>query len=161
MRRLILLLTACLLSLAASAQSQDTTFFSLPLRRLQLTSSFGYRIHPLSRLWQRHGGIDLSARSDKVFCVLAGVVEKTAYDPALGIYVRVRHSNELLTTYGHLSRPWVSFGDKLSAGQPIGITGATGRVTGEHLHFAVLLNGMLCDPLRLLHLLFRPSGQTH
>lgn len=161
MRRLILPIAVCLLTLNSLAQTPDVHAFSLPLRRLKLTSSFGYRIHPISRQWKVHCGIDLSARSDTVFCVLDGVVLQTGCDAALGIFIRVSHSGEIQTTYGHLSNPWVSGGVTVLAGQPIGITGATGRVTGEHLHFGVYHNGVACDPLHFLKTLFRLTGQTN
>jgi murein DD-endopeptidase MepM/ murein hydrolase activator NlpD len=161
MRRLIFFMAACLIPLGAFAQIPDTVAFSLPLRRLKLTSSFGYRINPVIGAWKRHCGIDLSARLDTVFCVMDGVVTQIGYDPALGIFIRVRHGGDIQTTYGHLSIPWVSATDGLSAGQAIGITGATGRVTGEHLHFAVRLNGMPCDPLQFLFTLFHLPGQTN
>jgi murein DD-endopeptidase MepM/ murein hydrolase activator NlpD len=151
-----LLLYSCflLLSFAASAQVINIPFCP-PLRHLKLTSGYGYRIHPITGKWRFHSGIDLSARSDTIFCVLDGVVKQTGYDPILGIYIKVDHGSELLSIYGHLSLPWVSQADTLLAGQPIGITGATGRVTGEHLHFTLHYRGALLNPLAFLKLILR------
>lgn len=143
-----------LLPFGASAQVVNIPFCP-PLRHLKLTSGFGYRIHPVTGKWHFHSGIDLSARSDTIFCVLDGMVKQTGYDPILGIYIKVDHGNELLSIYGHLSLPWVSQKDTLLAGQPIGITGATGRVTGEHLHFTLRYRGALLNPLAFLKLILR------
>jgi len=122
----------------------------LPLRHLRLTSSFGDRVHPITGRLAFHAGIDLAAHSDTVFAVLGGVVTKSAYDERLGIYVKIGHYGGLQSTYGHLSVAWVGITDTLTAGQPIGITGATGRVTGEHLHFSIQYQNRYLDPLRFL-----------
>jgi murein DD-endopeptidase MepM/ murein hydrolase activator NlpD len=122
----------------------------LPLRHLQLNSAFGYRVHPLSHIWKMHAGIDLAARSDTVFAVLDGVIATESYDNRLGLYIKIEHSGELETVYGHLSQ-WLALpGDSVAAGHAIAITGATGAVTGEHLHFAVRYQGRFIDPLHFL-----------
>lgn len=124
-------------------------FFALPLKHLQITSSYGYRTHPISKQFAFHAGIDLRARSDTVFSVFSGVISFAGYDRLLGIYVRVG-SDELECTFGHLSQIFVIPGDSLLAGTALGITGATGRVTGEHLHFSVRYHGRNLDPLQFL-----------
>lgn len=131
------------------------TEFCLPLHHLKLTSNFGYRIHPLSGRWAFHSGIDLSARSDTVFCILDGVVRYTGYNARIGIYIKVDHGGNLQSVYGHLSVPWVCKADTLYAGQPIGMTGKTGWVTGEHLHFSILSNNRHLNPLTFLKALVR------
>jgi murein DD-endopeptidase MepM/ murein hydrolase activator NlpD len=131
--------------------------FCLPLRHLRLTSGYGYRVHPLTTKWAFHSGIDLSARSDTVFCILDGVVSQTGYDPRLGIYIKIDHGRGVRSTYGHLSESWVNTADTLNAAEPIGITGATGRVTGEHLHFSVQAGRLYLNPLRFLQLLLKPT----
>ena len=121
----------------------------LPLRHLSLTSPFGYRIHPVTGKYSFHAGIDLRARSDTVFAVLPGIVEAEGFDPFLGIFVRLRHG-EFQTIYGHLSQLFVFKGDTIPPNGTLGITGSTGRVTGEHLHFEVKCNGRPIDPLAFL-----------
>ncbi|QJD95404.1 M23 family metallopeptidase [Mucilaginibacter robiniae] len=59
------------------------------------------------------------------------------------------------TIYGHLSQAFVGGADSVTAGQPIGITGATGRITGEHLHFAVRYRGRFINPVQFFRLLLR------
>lgn len=129
----------------------------LPLRHLRLTSAYGYRIHPLTGKWALHSGIDLSARADTVFCILDGVVRQAGYDDKLGLYIKVDHGGGVQSTYGHLSQNWVMNADTLREAQPIGITGATGRVTGEHLHFSVQLRQHYLNPLRFLRELLKPN----
>ena len=160
MRLLLLLLTLDICAQKTFAQFPDLPF-SLPLRHLELTSSFGNRIHPISGEWKMHYGIDLSARRDTVFCVLNGVVSQIGYDPLLGIYIRVVHDKGIQTTYGHLRSPWVIAQDTVTAGQPIGITGATGKVTGEHLHFGLRINGVAGDPLEMLRILSGLNKPIH
>jgi murein DD-endopeptidase MepM/ murein hydrolase activator NlpD len=121
----------------------------LPLHLLQVTSAFGFRIHPVTGKYSFHAGIDLRARSDTVFAVLPGTVLHVGYDPLLGIFVRLYHG-DFETTYGHLSQIFVLAGDSVSSATALGITGCTGRVTGEHLHFAVRYHQRYIDPLRFL-----------
>ncbi|WP_158526235.1 M23 family metallopeptidase [Pedobacter paludis] len=139
------LLVFCVLSLGCQAQ-QD---FSLPLNSLHLTSTFGGRIHPITRKPDFHRGIDLSARCEPVLSVLNGRVSATGFDPILGNFVKIDHQG-IQVLYAHLRMAWVSRGKVVEAGTPIGITGSTGRSTGEHLHFAVSISGVYLDPLQFL-----------
>ncbi|WP_166333024.1 M23 family metallopeptidase [Sphingobacterium chungjuense] len=132
--------------------------YSLPLKELGVTSPFGYRVHPISGKASLHSGVDFAARSDPVFNVLDGRIKATGKQNTLGKYVRVLHG-DVETIYGHLSRILVSPGDTVTVGQPIGITGATGRVTGEHLHFSVKFNGQFLDPLKFLRQLRKQLNQ--
>jgi murein DD-endopeptidase MepM/ murein hydrolase activator NlpD len=123
--------------------------FCLPLRHLTLTSGFGCRVHPVTGKYSFHAGIDLRARSDTVFAVLAGTVSAVGYDPLLGDYIRLDHA-DFQSSYGHLSQIFVLCGDSVSAGSAIGVTGSSGRVTGEHLHFSVRYHDVPIDPLQFL-----------
>ncbi|MFD1256943.1 M23 family metallopeptidase [Mucilaginibacter terrae] len=122
----------------------------LPLKHLRLNSAFGYRTHPLSGIRRMHDGIDLHARSDTVYAIMDGLVSYTGYDSALGIHISLQHG-AVLSGYGHLSRPLVMPGDSVRAGEPIGITGATGRVTGEHLHLSIFYRGRYIDPIQFFY----------
>ncbi len=121
----------------------------LPLKHIYLTSPYGYRIHPVTGKYSYHAGIDLRARSDTVFAVMPGHVKRSSYDPFLGVYIKLSHG-DYETTYGHLSQIFVLPPDSVSAGTAIGLTGSTGRTTGEHLHFAVSYHGRSIDPLKFL-----------
>ena len=123
--------------------------FSLPLKHLKVTSGFGNRIHPVTGCYAFHAGIDLRSHKDTVLSVLDGRVENTGFDALLGIFITIK-SGPFLITYGHLSQCFVNKGDSLTAASPLGISGASGRVTGEHLHFAVQLFQRYIDPLTFL-----------
>jgi murein DD-endopeptidase MepM/ murein hydrolase activator NlpD len=130
----------------------------LPLRHLRITSCYGFRVHPLTGRFSFHKGVDLRARSDTVFAVLSGKVISAAYDPLLGFYVRLSHG-DFETIYGHLSQILVLAGDLVIAGDALGISGATGAVTGEHLHFGVCYRHSPVDPIKFLTLLTKQINQ--
>ncbi|OKS88806.1 hypothetical protein RG47T_4284 [Mucilaginibacter polytrichastri] len=121
------------------------------MRQIHLTSSFGYRWHPIYHRIKLHAGIDIAAHRDTVFSILDGVVQSCRYSRTLGLFVRIDHGSSLNSLYGHLSQWLVLPGDTVSAGEPIGITGATGIVTGEHLHFAVTYGNSWLNPLKFLY----------
>lgn len=122
---------------------------ALPLHHLVLTSGYGYRVHPVTGQFSFHSGIDLRARHDTVFAVCEGVVKSCGYDKLLGVYILLGHS-AFESSYGHLSQLFVLPGDTVNAGDPIALTGATGRVTGEHLHFSIKYWQRPLDPLKFL-----------
>lgn len=122
----------------------------LPLRNLQVTSGFGFRIHPLTGKEVFHEGVDLRARQDTVVAVLDGFVSTACYDPVIGLHVGIDHGT-VSSVYGHLSQIFVIPRDPVFAGQAIGITGSTGKVTGEHLHFAIRYGRRFIDPIQFLY----------
>jgi murein DD-endopeptidase MepM/ murein hydrolase activator NlpD len=87
-----------------------------------------------------------------VFAVLPGKVKTAAYNPLLGFYIRLNHGS-FETLYGHLSQVFVLAGDSVNACDAVGVSGASGAVTGEHLHFAVNYHHKTIDPLKFLTLL--------
>ncbi|WP_345947667.1 M23 family metallopeptidase [Mucilaginibacter sp. PAMB04274] len=132
---------------------------TLPLKHLTINSGYGKRIHPITHRYRYHTGVDLKARRDTVYAVLDGRVSQLTYDPALGIYLSLAHGNRFETLYGHLSIPLVRPDDSVKAGEPIAVTGATGHVTGEHLHFSVRCDGKYVNPLKFLHQIISNHGQ--
>lgn len=122
----------------------------LPLKHLHINSTYGYRNHPLTRKYTLHAGLDLQAHHDTVFAIMDGVVTSVGYDQALGINIRLSHG-EIKSVYGHLSQVFVGQGQTLKAGAPIAITGATGRVTGEHLHFSICYKKHFINPIQFLY----------
>ncbi|MFD2742444.1 MULTISPECIES: M23 family metallopeptidase [Sphingobacterium] len=129
-----------------------------PLDKLKVTSPFGYRIHPIIGKASHHNGVDIAARSDPVFNVLNGRVIETGKHKLLGKYIRIAHG-EIEAIYGHLSHIIVLPRDTVIVGQPIAITGSTGRVTGEHLHFSVKFKDKFLNPLKFLQRLKEQSDQ--
>ncbi|HRC62551.1 MAG TPA: M23 family metallopeptidase [Dehalococcoidia bacterium] len=108
-----------------------------------ITSYFGPS-HPL--------GIDIEAPYVPVVASRAGQVVFVGGDPccSYGLYVIIRHDGEYETRYAHLSQFSVQLGQWVDAGQQIGISGSTGRSTGAHLHFEVIYNGSVINPLTVL-----------
>lgn len=121
----------------------------MPLKQLNITSSFGWRIHPLSGDSKFHQGIDLFAKSEMVYSVMNGTVSCVGNHPSLGRFISIKHQ-DLECIYGHLSVVTVTAGQIVHSGQPIAITGSTGKATGEHLHFAIRYSGKYIHPLRCL-----------
>lgn len=125
------------------------TLSQLPLDHIVLTSRFGYRVNPVLGGIKFHNGIDLSAHNMNVYSVLHGIVVTSSYDDEIGNYIVINHGL-YETTYGHLSVRYVQVGDLVKAGFIVGISGRTGRVTGEHLHFIVKYRGQSINPLPFL-----------
>ncbi|MFI5160501.1 MAG: M23 family metallopeptidase [Sphingobacteriales bacterium] len=131
--------------------------FCLPLKHLTLTSGYGYRIHPITKHYTFHSGIDLRAHSDTVYSISSGIA-KYGYDQLLGYFIKVSDA-DLTITYGHLSQ--ILNSNYITEGAPIGITGATGRVTGEHLHLSIKYHGYPIDPLQFLYTLIKSKDNEH
>jgi murein DD-endopeptidase MepM/ murein hydrolase activator NlpD len=117
-----------------------------------LSATFGKREDPFGRGGsEAHSGLDISGdRGQPVFATAGGVVEFTGWNGDYGNMVTVNHSFGLVTRYAHLSTMFVRPGERVERGQTIGQIGTTGRTTGPHLHYELLVNGQLADPLPLL-----------
>jgi murein DD-endopeptidase MepM/ murein hydrolase activator NlpD len=126
----------------------------LPLKHLRVNSNFGYRIHPLTGKYAMHQGVDFRAGHDTVYAIFNGLVESTGYNSGLGINIWLEHG-QVESVYGHLSKILVAMEDSVTAGEPIGITGATGRVTGEHLHFSIRYRHQYINPIKFLYELLK------
>ena len=122
---------------------------SYPLRRMKINSLYGYRKDPFTGKKRFHNGIDLHARGDKVLAMMAGMVVKVGQDKSSGKYVTLRHGNYLIS-YCHLSRILTRKGTAVGPRDVVGITGSTGRSTGEHLHISCKLDGKSIDPSVIL-----------
>lgn len=127
---------------------------SLPLKRIKVTSPFGMRKDPFTGEWRMHNGIDLYAENDEVYAMLAGTVKKVGYDSRSGNYVILQHG-EYTISYCHLSAITVKENTPVLAGDVVGITGNTGRSTGEHLHITCRKDGRCLDPEIVLSLCYR------
>lgn len=134
--------------------SEELLAVSLPVEtrdiRSIVSSSFGYRKHPIKRVVHFHNGIDLRVRYAKVYSVLLGKVKKTGYDNRSGKYVVVEHLNGIETSYCHLANILVYPGQIIGAGTVVGVSGNSGSSTGPHLHFVLKVDGRAIDPLRFL-----------
>ncbi|MCX2584292.1 M23 family metallopeptidase [Pedobacter sp. MR22-3] len=121
----------------------------MPLNSMKVNSAFGNRIHPVTHQKDFHRGIDLRARNEPVFSFFAGKVSQAGFNPILGKFIRIDHSG-VESIYGHLSVILVQKGEEIRSGEVIGVTGSTGRVTGEHLHFSLRLGGVYIDPVNFI-----------
>lgn len=122
-----------------------------PVEWLGVTSNYGIRFHPVLNRYVKHKGVDLRARvGDKVRAFNSGTVTFTGYMDGYGNLVVISHSGGLETRYGHLNSILVQNGSVVKKGMVIGTAGATGRVTGPHLHFEVRMNGREIDPTKYL-----------
>ncbi len=119
-----------------------------PLRALRVTSGYGWRFHPVLHEVRHHSGVDYAARQGTpAFAVARGIVTSAGWNGGgYGNYVCVKHSNGAESRYGHLSRILVKKGARVEQGQRIGLVGKTGRATGPHLHFELLIAGKHIDP---------------
>ena len=138
------------------AHAQQPANVSLPLMHLRVNSPFGMRIHPVTGQVDLHNGVDLAARCEPVLSIMDGCVSEIGFNRFLGSCIRIAH-DEFQSIYGHLSQILVSPNERLKAGQLIGITGSTGRVTGEHLHFSIRFGKRYLNPLQFLRSLLLPE----
>lgn len=120
-----------------------------PLSHIKINSPYGYRKDPFTGKRKFHNGIDLHARSAKVFAMMQGRVIAVGQDKVSGKYVTLRHGG-FTVSYCHLSQISVSQGQDVLLGDVVGITGNTGRSTGEHLHITCKYNGNSIDPFILI-----------
>lgn len=116
-----------------------------------LSSGMGPRRDPITGGPDYHSGLDIAGdRGQPVYATAAGTVRRVGYEGAYGNLIVIDHGFGLETRYGHLQRFLVRPGSKVQRGDTIGLIGATGRTTGYHLHYEVVANGRLINPLQLL-----------
>jgi murein DD-endopeptidase MepM/ murein hydrolase activator NlpD len=116
-----------------------------------LTSGMGLRRDPMNGGRDFHPGLDIAGnKGQPVYATADGQVTELGYQGGYGNLIVVDHGFGLVTKYGHLASYSVKQGEKVKKGQVIGRVGNTGRATGYHLHYEVLANGRLLNPLQLL-----------
>jgi murein DD-endopeptidase MepM/ murein hydrolase activator NlpD len=116
-----------------------------------LTGTFGGRSDPFTGEPGFHQGLDISTeKGNPVFATADGTVESASYSGDYGNLIVLAHGFGLKTRYGHLSAFAVKPGQAVNRGDVIGYVGSTGRATGAHLHYEILANGQLINPLQLL-----------
>lgn len=112
-----------------------------------VTSGFGFRKSPFTGSREKHEGWDIAARAGAPIRSSAdGVVVVAGRDSGYGNLLEVDHGYGLVTRYGHNSKLLVKVGDRIKRGQVVAQVGSTGRSTGPHLHYEVILNGVPVDP---------------
>ena len=114
-------------------------------------SGFGFRTDPFTGRGALHTGLDFAAETGtSILAAAGGVVSSAEAHSAYGRAVEIDHGNGLVTRYAHASRLLVHAGDLVRRGQSIAEVGSSGRSTGPHLHFEVLVEGVPQDPAKFL-----------
>lgn len=132
------------------------TSVSMPLDKMQVTSRYGMRHHPIYHKNMPHNGIDFGVPTGtKVYAIMDGIVERVGYDRRSGNFVVIDHG-DYTVSYCHLSKILVAKGEKVKAGQTTCLAGSTGASTGSHLHLGLRdREGKWCNPKVLLDLVER------
>ena len=131
-----------------AGQNLRRAYLASPLEYSRVSSGFSMRLHPILKTWRAHLGTDFAASTGTaVRTVGDGVVEFAGVQNGFGNVVFVKHRNQHVTVYAHLSRIDVRVNQAVDQGQTIGAVGATGWATGPHLHFEFRINGQQQDPM--------------
>ncbi|SIT47738.1 Peptidase M23B [Paraburkholderia piptadeniae] len=156
----------CLVATLAALEQETTMHVAnwesfpgrLPVDGAHFGSPFGNRVDPFTRHLSFHPGVDLVAMAGTpILAAAGGRVIHAGPEGGYGNAVEIDHGNGLITRYGHASRIVVQEGDLVLPRQHIADIGSTGRSTGPHLHFEVLVNGAPVDPADYLALFMEPS----
>jgi murein DD-endopeptidase MepM/ murein hydrolase activator NlpD len=116
-----------------------------------VTSGFGYRQSPYGGRSEFHKGIDIAAKAgNPIIAPADGIVTESVNSADMGNYVVLDHKNGISTSYAHMLRSAVYKGKNVKKGEVIGYVGNSGRSTGSHLHYSVLLNGVNVNPSKYL-----------
>ena len=134
----------------ATGKNMRSTMMRTPLDRgFRISSSFGFRRHPIAGYRKMHQGMDFAAGTGTpVIAPADGVVVEARRWGGYGNWLRIRHSNGLESGYGHLSRygSGIRAGQRVSQGQTVAYVGSTGASTGPHLHYEIWRNGQRINP---------------
>ena len=134
-------------SLKASRNSSLIYGFSTPLKKGYISSFFGKRRDPINGSARHHSGLDIAAKTGtNVHAIANGFVTFKGKKGAYGNLLEINHSESLKSRYAHLSAFSVKKGDLVKKGDVIGKVGATGRVTGPHLHLEIKEDNKIIDP---------------
>lgn len=125
--------------------------FHKPVEYKRVSSPFGQRENPVTHKRGFHTGMDLAApMHTPIFAAFSGRVAQVEESKVRGKYIVLEHGNGLTTLYCHCNEIFVQEGTLINGGEKIAEVGATGQVTGPHLHFEVKLNGISYNPSWLL-----------
>lgn len=114
----------------------------------KITSGYGERVHPILGQVRDHHGLDIAAGEGEAFrAAAAGRVTYAGWTEGYGNLIEIDHGDGLVSRYGHNQENMVAVGERVTAGQTIGLVGNTGLSTGPHLHFEIRDQGMAVDPM--------------
>jgi murein DD-endopeptidase MepM/ murein hydrolase activator NlpD len=124
---------------------------SAPVDAYRVTSKFGKRKDPLNGRWGMHYGMDMAAPSGSPILVpAAGTVVSAGWNAGFGRTIEIDHGMGIRTRYGHLRSITVKKGKKVGFRETIGLLGSSGRSTGPHVHYEILIDGKPVDPTKFL-----------
>jgi len=139
--------------LAALSRLVKVLPVSAPLTNYEISSPFGVRGDPMNERASYHTGVDLRAPYDSpIYATAPGVVTFSGYRDDYGRVVEIDHGHGISTRYAHMHQAVVSVGQHVTAHQQIGYLGSSGRATGPHCHYEVLVNGEPQDPQKFMSL---------
>ncbi len=123
----------------------------MPVLQGDVGSAFGWRLDPFTGRTALHTGLDFRAETGTpILAAAGGVVVTQQFHPEYGNMIEIEHGDALVSRYAHAASTFVKKGDLIKRGQKIGEVGSTGRSTGAHLHFEVLVQGVFQDPQKFL-----------
>ncbi|MDD9196974.1 peptidoglycan DD-metalloendopeptidase family protein [Aliivibrio sp. S3MY1] len=130
-----------------NGRAMKKAFLRSPINFRYVSSNFNpRRLHPVTGQRKAHRGTDYVAPvGTPIWAAGDGVVDKSGYNQFNGNYVFIRHSNTYITKYLHMTKRYVNAGQRVKQGDTVGTLGGTGRVTGPHLHYEFLVNGVHKD----------------
>lgn len=136
----------------SSSSSSGKWFSAWPTQYRVVTSSYGWRLHPILNYYRLHAGADLRAYcGSEIYAARSGTVKWATFKAGLGNSVLINHGTingkNVMSSYNHMTRFVVSSGTHVKAGQLIGYAGNTGTSAACHLHFEVYVNGSTTDPV--------------
>ena len=130
-------------------EEMDNTPSIAPAISIRVTSGYGWRRHPLTGRRHFHHATDLGGyRGQPIFSTADGIVVSARYSAYLGNYIKIRHKKGYETVYAHLDKMLVKVGQEVKKREEIAKMGRTGRSTGVHVHYSVLLNNRSQNPLK-------------
>ena len=134
----------------ASGQSIRRALLKTPVDGAHVTSTYGMRMHPLLGYSKMHKGTDFGAApGTPIFAAGSGVIEEAGFHGAYGRFIKIRHNGRIETAYAHMSRLARNSyqGARVNQGDVIGFVGTSGRSTGPHLHFEVIVDRQQVNPM--------------
>ena len=132
---------------------------SYPLNKIKITSQFGNRKDPFTGKKANHSGLDLRAKYEEVYAMMYGQVIKVGSDKRSGHYITIRHG-EYTVSYCHLSEILVKKGQVIAPGEPVAISGNTGRSTAPHLHITLKYKRKRINPMIILDYIHQTQQES-
>lgn len=136
----------------ADGKSARKSLMKTPIDGARLSSGFGMRRHPVLGYSKMHKGIDFAAPTGTpIYAAGDGTIEKLGRFSSYGNYIRIRHNNDTKTAYAHMKgyKAGLKSGSRVKQGDIIGYVGTTGRSTGPHLHYEILMGNAQVNPLKV------------